>query len=286
MDFFHRKNENLIKVILIGGDSSDVTETKRTVKKKYEKFFQFQTIHLHHEHEHYAEVARLIAHKKIAPFLQYVMSVRNSIPLNRIEDIVRNAVERALSKDSITRLCFEAVINESGGDINSGPYVCRSIYTVKRLKKELVQKTLESVSKYLGEDICKEMQRHIVSDLESKFNIDVNPFIKFLKMSALILLQSVLTMIAAIMNPFAGMIVGIVSAVGTVIITVNVNSEDWRRDVASEIYENINKNKQNLIRDVTLNIKERCRITIYQLEDIVKQLETFQRRIDYLSLRI
>lgn len=286
MDFFHRKNENLIKVILIGGDSSDVTETKRTVKKKYEKFFQFQTIHLHHENEHYAEVARLIAHKKIAPFLQYVMSVRNSIPLNRIEDIVRNAVERALSKDSITRLCFEAVINESGGDISSGPYVCRSIYTVKRLKKELVQKTLESVSKYLGEDICKEMQRHIVSDLESKFNIDVNPFIKFLKMSALILLQSVLTMIAAIMNPFAGMIVGIVSAVGTVIITVNVNSEDWRRDVASEIYENINKNKQNLIRDVTLNIKERCRITIYQLEDIVKQLETFQRGIDYLSLRI
>lgn len=279
MDFFHRKNDNLIKVILIEGGSSDVTETKRTVKRKYEKFFRFQSIHLHHKSEHFAEVAKLIAHKKISPFIQFVMSVRNSIPIDHIGDIVANAVNRALSKASITQLCFEAVIEESG-NINSAPYICRSNSTVERLKKELVQKTLESVSNYLGEDICKEMERHIVSDIKSKFNIDVNPFTKFLEISALILLQSVLTVIAAIINPFAGVIVGIVSAVGTFIITVNVNSEAWRRDVASEIYENVSKNKQNVIRDVTANIKERCKHTIDQLDNIAKHLEVFRMRID------
>lgn len=279
MDFFHRKNDNLIKVIRIRGGSSDVPETKSKVYEKYKKILQLQNIHLHHEMEHYAEVAKLIAHKKIEAYISYIMSVKNSIPINHIGDIVSDAVNRALSEESITRLCFEAVIEESG-NINSDPYICRSSSTVERLRKELVQRTLDSVSKYLGEDICKEMQRHIVSDIKSKYNIDVNPFTKLLEISGLILLQTVLTIIAAIINPFAGVIVGIVSAVGPFIITVNVNSEAWRRDVASEIYENVSKNKQNVIRELTLNIKERCKITIYQLDNIAEHLEVFRMRID------
>lgn len=278
MDFFHRKNDNLIKVIWIRGGSSDVPETKSKVYEKYKKNLQLQTIHLHHEMEHCAEVAKLIAHKKIQAYISYIMSFKNSIPINHIGDIVSDAVNRALSKESITRLCFEAVIQESG-NINSDPYICRSNSTVERLKKELVERTLESVSKYVGEDICKEMQRHIVTDIKSKYNIDVNPFTKFLEISGLILLQTVLTVIAGIINPFAGVIVGIVSAVGTFIITVNVNSETWRRDVASEIYENVSKNKENVIRDVTSSIKERCKITTDELDNIAKKLETFRTQI-------
>lgn len=228
--------------------------------------------------EHYAKVAKLIVHKTIEAYISYIMSVKNGIPINHIGDIVSDAVNRALSKESITRLCFEAVIEERG-NIYSDPYHCEGS-EVERLKKELVQRTLESISKYLGEDISKEMQRHIVSDIESKYNIVVNPFTKLLEISGLILLQTVLTIIAAIINPFAGVIVGIVSAVGTLILTVNVNSEAWRRAVASEIYENVSKNKQKVIRDVTSNIKERCKITIDELDNIAKQLETFRMRID------
>lgn len=95
--------------------------------------------------EHYAEVAKLIANKKIEAYITYIMSVKNSIPINHIGDIVSDAVNRALSKESITRLCFEAVIEESG-NINSDPYICRSSSTVERLKKELVERTLESAN--------------------------------------------------------------------------------------------------------------------------------------------
>lgn len=229
--------------------------------------------------EHYAEVSKLVAHKKIVAYIQYIMSVRNSIPINHIRDIVSDAVNRALSKESITRLCFEAVIQESG-NINSDPYVCRLSSTVERLKKELIEKTLESVSGYLGSEICAEMQRHIVSDIKRKFKFDLDPFKKFLDISKLILLQSVLTAIAAIINPYAGIVVGVVSAVSTVFIAVNVNSEAWRRDVATEIYEKVSKNKQEVVQEVTSNMIKRGKITIDELDIIVGQLETFRRRID------
>lgn len=273
------KNDNLIKVIRIRGGSSNVPETKSKVYEKYKKILQFQNIYLHHEMEQYAEVAKLIAHKKIEAYISYILSVKNSIPINHIGDIVSDAVNRALSKESITRLCFEAVIMESG-NIYSDPYICRSSFTVARLYREMIQRTLDSVIKYLGEDISKEMQRHIVSDIKSKYNIDVNPFPKLLEISGSILLQTLLTSIAATISSFAGVRVDIVSAMGTFIIAVNVNSEAWRRGVASGIYENVSKNKQNIIREVTLNIKDGCKITIDDLDNTAKQLKTFRMRID------
>lgn len=229
--------------------------------------------------EHFAGVAKLIAHKKIVAYIQYIMSVRNSIPINHIGDIVKDAVNRALSKESITQLCFEAVIQESG-NIKSKPYMCRSSFRVKRLKKELIEKTMESVSGYLGSEICAEMQRHIVSDIKRKFNFDLDPFKKFLDISKLILIQSVLTAIAAILNPYAGIVVGVVSVATTLIYAVNVNSEAWRRDVATEIYENVSKNKQEVVQEVSSNIIKRCKITLDELDNIVGQLKSFQRQID------
>lgn len=224
--------------------------------------------------EHYDEVAKLIAHKKIEAYISYIMSVKNSIPINHIGDIVSDAVNRALSKESITRLCFEAVIEESG-NINSDPYFCKGS-KVERLKKELIEKTLESVSGYLGSEICAEMQRRIVI----KFKFDLDPLKKFLDISNLILIQSVLTAIAAKLNPYAGIVVGVVSAATTLFYAVNVNSESWRRDVATKIYENVSKSKQEVVQEVTSNVSKRCKITIDELDNIVGQLEIFRRRMD------
>lgn len=224
--------------------------------------------------EHYAEVAKLIAHKKIMVSIQYIMSVRNSIPINHIGGIVSGAVNRALSKESITRLCFEAVIQESG-NINSDPYVCRSSSTVERLKKELIEKTLESVSGYLGSEICAELQRHIVSDIKRKFKFDLDPF-NIAK--SMMHYQSLFVAIATIISHTAGIVVGIVSVAITVFIAVDVNSESWRRDVATEIYENVSK--KEVEEEVTSSMIKKWEITIDELDNIVGQLETFRNRLN------
>lgn len=263
---------------MIKGDCSNVSETKCVVKMKYEKFFRFQTIHLHHESEHYEKVVKLIAHKKIVAYKQFIMSLGNTIPINHIADIVSYAVNRALSKESITKLCFETFIQESG-NISCCPYICRSSFTVKRLTKELIEKTMKSVSGCLGSEIGAIM--HIVWDTKIKFNFDLNPFIKFLDISKLFQFQSVFTAFTTITSPCAGIYIGVVNVVASkFIIAVNVNSEAWRRDVATEIYENVSENRQEIVQEVTSNMLRRCKITKDELDNIVGQLETFRRRID------
>lgn len=230
---------------------------------------------MHHESEEYAAIAELIAHKKVETYKQSLITVKDSIPINRIGHIVKNAVLRALSKEMITELCFEASIEESG-NIDSDPYYCRSSSTIKRLKKELMEKTLQSVSDYLGSEICEEMQRYIVTDIKSKFDFYLDPFTKFLGISKLILIQSILTGIAAyFFNPYVSVIVGAATMVGTFFIAINVNSRSWRRNVASEIYERVSRNREEVVKEVTSNVKERCEITKFQLDLIAEQLDSF-----------
>lgn len=234
---------------------------------------------MHHESEEYAAIADLIAHKKVETYKQSLITVKDSIPINRIGHIVRNAVLRALSKEMITELCFEASIEESG-NIDSDPYYCRSSSTVKRLKKELMEKTLQSVSDYLGSEICEEMQRYIVTDIKSKFDFDLDPFTKFLGISKLILIQSILTGIAAyFFNPYVSVIVGAASMVGTFIIAINVNSRSWRRNVAFEIYEKVSKRREEVVKEVTSNVKDRCVTTQLHLNYIAEQLNSFTEEL-------
>lgn len=234
---------------------------------------------MHHESEEYAAIADLIAHKKVETYKQSLITVKDSIPINRIGHIVMNAVLRALSKEMITELCFEASIEESG-NIDSDPYYCRSSSTVKRLKKELMEKTLQSVSDYLGSEICEEMQRYIVTDIKSKFDFDLDPFTKFHGIPKLILIQSILTGIAAyFFNPYVSVIVGAASMVGTFIIAINVNSRSWRRNVAFEIYEKVSKKREEVVKEVTSNVKDRCVTTHLHLNYIAEQLNSFTEEL-------
>lgn len=277
-DFFQRKNQNLVKVILIKGGFHSVLQAKKKAYQKYKQFFNFERFHLQHESEEYTEVAKLSAHQKVVSYKQFVESVRDSIPLENIEKIVKEAVNRALSKESITELCFDAVIQESG-NTKSDPYYCRSSSTINRLKQELMRKTVESVSKYIGSEICSEIQKHINTEMQGKFSIDTDSFYTVLNFTSLILFETMLTAIAYILNPLLGAAFALVSVVGTFLFAVNVNSRSWRRDVANEIYKQVDKNKEKVSKELSSNIRKRCRITADHLKMIADLLEEFRSRI-------
>lgn len=267
-----------MKVILIEGGFHSVLQAKKKVYQKYKRFFNFERFHLQHESEQYTEVAKLSAHQKVVSYKQFIESVRDSIPLQNIEDIVKAAVNRALSKERITELCFDAVIQESG-NTNSDPYYCRSSATVNKLKKELMSKTVESVSKYLGSEICNEIQKHIETEIQSKFRIDTDSIFTVFNFSSLILLETILTVIASILNPLLGALFALISVVGTVLYAVNVNSRSWRRDVANEIYKQVDENKEKVSKELSSNIRKRCRLTADHLKMIAGRLEEFRSSI-------
>lgn len=253
-------------------------ETKKQVYQKYKQFLNLERFHLQHETEQYTEVAKLSAHQKVVFYKQFVESVRDSIPLEKIEKIVKDAVNRALSKENITELCFDAVIQDSG-NTDSDPYYCRSSSTVKRLKQELMRKTVDSISKYLGSEICSEIQRHIQTEIQSKHSIDTDSIYTVLNFSKLILLEAMVTVIATLLSPILGVLFAFISFVGTFHFAVNVNSRAWRRDVANEVYEQVDKNKEKLLTKLSSNIRTRCRITRDHLKMIADLLEKFRSSI-------
>lgn len=278
LDFFQRKNQNLVKVILIKGGFHWVLQAKKKAYQKYKQYFNCERFYLHHESEEYTEVAKLSAYRKIVSYKQFVESVRDSIPLKSIEKIVEDAFNRALSKERITELCFDTVIQESG-NINSDPYICRSSSTVNRLKQELMIKTLKSFSRYLGSEICRDILRHFETEIQSKFSTDTNSIHNELNSSSLILLETMLTVIASILNPLLGALFAFISVVGTLLLTVNVNSRSWRRDVANEIYKQVAISKEKLLKKLSTDIRKRWRITVDHLEIIADRLGEFRSSI-------
>lgn len=285
-DFFSVENKDLVKVIQIESNLPTVFEAETKVFKRYGEYIKRDNIYLQHVDMKYlyVEIAKASAKKKIASFKQVIESIRESIPSHSIENIVRNAVDRALSKENITQLCNEAFIEESG-NARSEPYYCRSGSTIKRLKKELVKKTLESVSQYLGSEISTEIHKHIESELRTKF--DPSSFVFDFGLASLLIVETfsfgALALVAGLINPLAGLLVAVVGGLVTYLTAVNVNDPSWRRNVANEIYEKVSENKQKVIRELTSDIKNRCEITTDHLTRVIRQLEDHMRRIKLID---
>lgn len=279
LDFFQRKNQNLVKVILIKGGFHSILQAKKKAYQKYKQYFNFERFHLHHESEEYTEVAKLSAHRKAVSYKEFVESVRDSIPLQNIEKLVKDAVNRAFSKESITELCFDVVIQESG-NTNSDPYYCRSGSTVNKLKEELMRKTMDSVGSYLGTEICKEIQKHIQTEIQSKLSIDTELIYTVLNFSKVLFLEAVVTTIGYILNPLLGALFLVLSFVYTLFFAVNVNSRSWRRAVANQIYKQVDKNKEKVVTELSSNIRTRCKKTADHLKLIADLLEEFTSSID------
>lgn len=274
--FFQKENRAIVKVILIKGIFNDVSETKTKVYEKYKRYWHLGTFYLHHVSEDYDNVAKVSAHRKIESFQQHVESIKKSIPLNGIESIVKNAFNRSLSKESITQSCLDAVLQDSG-NTTSDPYYCHSSFKINRLKNELFEKTMESISKYLGSEIAAEMQRPIFLESENKFNLQT-----FFLDNLLIILKSILieTISYALMSLFNHFM----SFLGGPMFTrTNVNSMSWRKNVASEIYDEVSKKRDEALKNTTSYLMQRCKVTTGHLKTIAEQLDDFLRRLDLIN---
>lgn len=272
-----------MKVILIHSKSVNVVEAKEIVYNEYKHRFYSENFHVQHASEDYDTVFKLSGHRKITMYMQLVESLRESIPLDDIENIVNRAASRTLSKENITRVCFDAVIQESG-NTNSDPYNCRSFLTVRRLKRELVDKTLDSVSQSLGSDVSREIQHHIAREFRDSFDTSQHFFTFIIPKFIFDSMIFGIAIIAAYwINLIAGVIISAVDIGATFLFAVNVNSPSWRRDIATEIHDNLAKNKEKVLKEITLNIKKRCTETINQLRDVSRQLEDFKKDIDLID---
>lgn len=230
--------------------------------------------------QYVAKLAKLSARQKLFSCKQYVVSIRASIPLHNVEDIVRYAADRALTEEKIIELCCDAYINEIGNTY-SGPQNIRSIFNLNYIKSELKKKTIESIKESLGSEIRAEIKKHIKLRLESKLQLD--KILDAINLAIGILLASIVIVIAEVLISFA-----IIAVVASGLVTLsssgqNVNSRSWREGVAKEIYKDLSDNRYKILKEISTHLRRSFNATNEHLKTIAENLEDFIRRIDLID---
>lgn len=200
--------------------------------------------------------------------------------MHATEVIVPEAASRALTYENIRDVCRQAYISGIG-NVNSGSYTTRSIFTLNRITVELKDKTKESITKHLRDEICSEIRNRIRLEPESKLRLDL--ILKAINLASTIVLASMLIVMISIINPLAGVVAVTATCFITLLIGQDVNSETWRDTIAQEIYREVS-NRQNAIEnELSSLLKQKFKVASDDLNAVTKGLEDFRRRMDSID---
>lgn len=236
---------------------------------EYEVYLKEETIYIHHSLESAQNVFRFTAYEQVKSLGTVVESISKNVPIDGLGKILQEANDKVLSKDSIKELCYGILLKDKDGNIGTtahASYSCRSMFTVSRLKEQLVDETLKKTAEALGSEICSGILKHIESKIKTKLEQHFSnlkfqiPDELFAKITV-----AVVTVVVTFFFP----LIGVIFAVGTLVVTfvwpIDVNSREWRGKVAYEIYETIDKNKNDIMRKIRPQVEQMCRQTVQEL---------------------
>lgn len=238
---------------------------------------------MQHIYEDFDEIAKLSAHKKISFFRNFVGKMIYTFSTYNLGIVIIESMSRVLTKANIRRVCFEVVVRYDHnyvGTVENNAYNCRYSGTVTRIKEILTEATLRDTARKLGSEICKGISMHIESVVQSTLSkefgnmkSDMSNFISR-EIDAIISAS-----VVRIFRTIYGVIISVTTFFITIFRPVDVNSEEWRSQVADEVYFNIWK-KEDFLRDSILdNLKNLCLKTREDFEFIKSELDEFQKRV-------
>lgn len=278
----------MVKVIWIYSKSVSVVDAKLTVFTNYESYLKEDNIYIHHTLENAENVIIFLANQQANLLVRNLKSIKEPISNVRFQITLKEAIDIILSKDSIRRWCYSCFLRDKNtpvGTIENKSYICRSAFTVGRLKKQLVDETIGEASGAVIREISFRVYRYIESsilrDLELKFHN-----LKFVISEELFAsINSVLvSVIVAFFHPLLDIIVAVRSLIVTFIWSVDVNSKDWRDKIAEEIYSTIDRNKVYMLRNIEDELQNICWGTSEVLSKVLKKVEDFQRCLKQTDL--
>lgn len=189
-------------------------------------------------------------------------------------------------------MCYDTFLwdkNVAVGRGGSASYSCRSVFTVRRLKEQLVEQTLHETAKAIRSEICKGILRHIESNIQETLNqnfLDLKLQISkelFKKISSVAVFAVI---IAYFYYPLLGIIVAVGYVVVTFIWSVDVNSLDWRRKIADEIYQTILENKTNILKKIKGQVQNMCWEAQVELYEVSDRVNDFKRSLGQIDQQI
>lgn len=279
--FFLTTSENLVKVIWINSKSVNVVDAKFTVVMNYEPYLKEETIYIHHALENSENIIKFYALRQVTLLGTIIEPIADIFPIYDLEPILQAAIDKALSRESIRTFCYGIFLNDTNilvGTTENPSFSCHSVFTVRKLKEQLVHKTLLKTVEPLVSEIGSRIVKHIESKVKTKSRQRVSNLI-FKIPNELVgtITGVVVTDVVSGFFPTVGIINSLVTFVVTSVLSVNVNSIIWRRQVADEIHDTIEKNKAAILRKIIPEVEEICLQNVRELKAASEEVNCFKR---------
>lgn len=250
----------------------------------YEYYLKEQTSYIHHALENAEYVINVLEYQQVHSLGGAIESIPEKVSIISIETIIQDVTDKILSRESIRQMCYDIFLWDKHIAIGTTEYAslsCRSIFTVRRLKEHLEERTLHEIAETLRSEICRGLLKHFecsfptnleqnFSDLKFKISDEL-----FEKITSVV----VFIVVAAFNNPLLGIIVAVTTLVRTSIRPINVNSTDWRAQIADGIYETIVKNKTNILSNIEGQVKNVCWPALQEKNEVLDTVTDFKRRL-------
>lgn len=249
--------------------------------------FRSKTLHVQHEYEDFDDIAKKSAFAKVSSFQKTILSLEDSIPFKELDEIVSEAAENFFSQLNVRDICYNEFITDGKnvGTVNSNSYTCRLFSTVRRIKQTLVTNTLRTTFKSLGFKICKGIMGYIKFQMETRYfyicddqrqlNIEISDtLIETISVEMTSFLISICDSILFATRSF----------IGTFVFSVDVNSLNWRRNVADAIFLMISKHRKDIVEKAMLLVENMCTKTAEDLKKLNKSLEKWKEKTECMDM--
>lgn len=143
----------------------------------YEYYLKEQTSHIHHTLENGECFINVLGYQQVNSLSGAIESTTEKVSIISIETIIQDATDKILSRKSIRHMCYDIFLwdkNIAIGTTEDASYSCRSIFTVRRLKEHLEERTLHGIAETLRSEICRGILKHFEcsfpTNLEQNFS--------------------------------------------------------------------------------------------------------------------
>lgn len=267
---------------MIDTESVGVVDAKLKVYKKYKRAIDTGDVFLQHVCEDFDEMAKLMAYRKVSYCFNFITGITRMLEAftgQRLREVIERSVDVTLAIVNVRDICYRENVDPAG-TVESKPYVCRLTSSIAKIKRDLVQQTLEGIAKSLGkhitDELIQQMKNVVQSELskelgEIRFDISNDVFRR--------MERSIITMVIEFFDSLHGWVRSIAQLLITIFYPVDVNSSGWREQVAKEIHEKTLEKKQSISDFAFKEVEDICKKTVQDLTEITKTLSSFRRKV-------
>ncbi|XP_021371551.1 uncharacterized protein LOC110462074 [Mizuhopecten yessoensis] len=213
-----------------------------------------------------ATVRKRIA--KISDYLNdYASDLRKVISIYEDEEQINEFVIEAFDEYTDEQILkrFACSVRLCGSPYT--PYLSRNAFAVNGYKSQLVNAILEDICQNISNSIREKIWINMLKQLDMRAFVDVKFDVSRNPVGELTLIRIFVWIFDIVWND----IVLLVSAMFTLFIPEDINSETWREPIATATYKTLMKRKTDIVKKISKQCQDKCKHAIDKIEEEIRK---------------